>query len=146
MESILIGYVITFNWKQGYGDIILQAIILTGAIFQSLTLFTFKSKIDFSFLGPGLDIGLTALFIWGISSLIVGIQIGNLYALVGSIIFCGYILYDTHKIIHTLSHDDYVSAAIHLYLDVLNLFLDLLKLLKYLDSLKANKNEKKKTS
>ena len=37
--------------------------------------------------------------------------------------FCGYILYDTSNLIHKYGVDDYVPAALELYLDVLNLFL-----------------------
>ena len=52
--------------------------------------------------------------------------------LVGSLIFSGYILYDTSMIMHCYGPDDYVMAAIQLYLDIINLFLYLLELLRML--------------
>lgn len=43
-----------------------------------------------------------------------------------SVLFCGYILYDTNQLIKKHSYDEYIRAAISLYLDVINLFLNLL--------------------
>ena len=52
-----------------------------------------------------------------------------LYALAGSLVFCIFIIYDTYLITRKLGYDDYIVAAIELYLDMLNLFLFLLSLL-----------------
>lgn len=49
-----------------------------------------------------------------------------MYGALGTIVFCGYIVYDTDLLIERHSQDnDYILAAAELYLDVLNLFLDL---------------------
>lgn len=45
------------------------------------------------------------------------------YAAIGALIFMGYIVYDTHMIIKTYGLDEFVWAAVALYLDVINLFL-----------------------
>ncbi|KAM5563663.1 hypothetical protein ABKV19_018334 [Rosa sericea] len=45
-----------------------------------------------------------------------------MYGIVGCIIFCGYIVYDTDKLIKRHHYDDYMLAAIELYLDAINLF------------------------
>jgi FtsH-binding integral membrane protein len=63
--------------------------------------------------------------------------------IVGIITFCGYVVYDTENLIKRYKHDEYISAAIVLYLDILNLFLKLVrwkrrllaKIEKMLDSL-----------
>ena len=44
----------------------------------------------------------------------------------------GYILYDTSLIMHHLGPDDYIIGAVTLYLDIINLFLYLLELLRML--------------
>ena len=44
-------------------------------------------------------------------------------------IFCIFIIYDTYLITSKLGYDDYIIAAIELYLDIVNLFLFLLSLL-----------------
>ena len=52
--------------------------------------------------------------------------------LFGALIFVGYILYDTSLLMHHLGPDDYIIAVVTLYLDVINLFLYLLELLRML--------------
>jgi len=129
VESVLVGTVTTAYAAAGMQGIVLEAVFLTGAIFLGLTIFTFQSKIDFSFLGAGLSMGLGALILWGLFAMIFGIQTGYVYALLGCIIFSGYILFDTWLIMDKLSPHEYVLAAIMLYLDIINLFLYLLQLL-----------------
>ena len=53
----------------------------------------------------------------------------QVYALVGSVIFSLYIVFDTWLITKTLSYDEYILGAINLYLDLINLFLFILRLL-----------------
>ena len=52
------------------------------------------------------------------------------YSGAGALIFSAYILVDTQKLMTTFSLDDEVSAAIALYLDILNLFLFILRILQ----------------
>ena len=106
-----------------------------GALYISITLFTVFSKIDFSFLAPLLcALGLVFL-VWG---LILGLafSIGGfsrdwhiVWAVLGVILFTGYIIYDTYMIVTHLGIDDYVIAAVELYLDFINMFLVILALL-----------------
>ena len=51
------------------------------------------------------------------------------FAIFGVALFTGFILYDTYMILTKLGVDDYIIAAIELYLDVINLFLMILQLL-----------------
>lgn len=57
-----------------------------------------------------------------------------IYGAVASIIFCGYIIFDTDNIIKRYSYDEYIWAAVSLYLDIINLFLNLMQLLRAADS------------
>lgn len=57
-----------------------------------------------------------------------------IYGCLASIIFCAYIVYDTDNLIKRHSYDEYIWAAVSLYLDVINLFLSLLTLLRAADS------------
>ena len=52
-----------------------------------------------------------------------------LYALAGSLVFCIFIIYDTYLITRKLGYDDYIVAAVELYLDIINLFLRILHVL-----------------
>lgn len=129
VEAFLVGSVTTAYCASGQRGIVLEAVFLTGAIFIGLTMFTFQSKIDFSFLGAALSMGLGALILWGFFAMIFGVQTGYVYALLGCIIFSGYILFDTWLIMDRLSPHEHVLGAIMLYLDIINLFLYLLQLL-----------------
>eukprot|EP00584_Thalassiosira_punctigera_P004288 CAMPEP_0172532524 /NCGR_PEP_ID=MMETSP1067-20121228/5549_1 /TAXON_ID=265564 ORGANISM="Thalassiosira punctigera, Strain Tpunct2005C2" /NCGR_SAMPLE_ID=MMETSP1067 /ASSEMBLY_ACC=CAM_ASM_000444 /LENGTH=284 /DNA_ID=CAMNT_0013317055 /DNA_START=30 /DNA_END=884 /DNA_ORIENTATION=- len=129
VEAFMVGTVTTAYCAAGYEGIVLEALALTGIIFVGLTVFTFQSKIDFSFCGAFLSMGLGALLLWGLFAMIFGIQTGYVYALLGCIVFSGYILFDTWLIMDKLSPHEYVLAAIMLYLDIINLFLMLLQLL-----------------
>ena len=61
--------------------------------------------------------------------------IQNLYAGAGCLIFSMYIVYGTQLIVggdhhkYQFSEDDYVFAAINIYLDIVNLFIYILQLL-----------------
>lgn len=53
-----------------------------------------------------------------------------IYGILGTIIFSGYIIYDTDNLIKRYSYDDYIWASVNLYLDILNLFLSLINVMK----------------
>lgn len=61
--------------------------------------------------------------------MIFGLQTGSVYALLGSVLFSLYIIYDTYMIAERLDPEDYIVGAIELYLDLVNLFLYILRLL-----------------
>ncbi|KAK1257424.1 BI1-like protein [Acorus gramineus] len=52
----------------------------------------------------------------------------------GAILFAAYLVYDTDNLIKRHSYDDYIWASVVLYLDILNLFLSLLNMLKGMQS------------
>ncbi|MFM9912928.1 MAG: Bax inhibitor-1 family protein [Methylophilaceae bacterium] len=101
----------------------------TGLIFVTLAGVATVSKKDFSFLGNFLFVGLV---------LLVGATFANIFfhvpalslALSGIsiLIFSGYILYDVSRIVQG-GETNYVMATLALYLDIYNLFVNLLSLL-----------------
>ncbi|XP_024522064.1 BI1-like protein isoform X1 [Selaginella moellendorffii] len=139
------------------GDVLLEALILTATVALALTAYTFwavKQGHDFSFLRPYLFVSLVVLVLWGIiqvcayrtSQLILscfcGFQIffplgpvsGTIFAAITTVIFSAYIIYDTENLIRRFTFDEYIWASVSLYLDILNLFLALLNLLRGLQS------------
>ena len=54
---------------------------------------------------------------------------GGVYSLLGALIFSGFIIFDTWQITERFGYDDHILASITLYLDILNLFLFILRLL-----------------
>jgi len=111
--------------------IVLQALLITLGVFLGLTLFTFQSKYDFSGMGPWLFGGLMALMMTGVVGIFIpfGRTMDMVYAGGGCLLFSGYIVYDTYNINNRLSPDEYIMAAISLYLDFINLFINILRLL-----------------
>jgi len=57
-----------------------------------------------------------------------------IYGCLASIIFCGYIIYDTDNLIKRHTYDEYIWAAVSLYLDIINLFLSLLTIFRAADT------------
>jgi len=129
IESLLIGLVCAAYERTGAGEQILIAFGITMGLFICLTAFTMQSKIDWSFLGAGIFACLWILIIWGLIVALLGWRTSFLYSLFGAILFCLFIIYDTNQICKHLGYDDYIIAAIDLYLDILNLFLFILQLL-----------------
>jgi FtsH-binding integral membrane protein len=46
----------------------------------------------------------------------------KIFAIVGLIIFSIFIIYDTNKILQRTNNDDYISASLDYYLDIINIF------------------------
>ncbi|KAG6335953.1 hypothetical protein ID866_3129 [Astraeus odoratus] len=111
--------------------VVLQALLITLGVFLGLTLFTLQSKYDFSGLGPWLFGGLIALLMTGIVGIFIPFSrtMDLVYAILGCLLFSGYIVYDTFLITKRLSPDEYIVASLSLYLDFINLFLHILRLL-----------------
>ncbi|PPQ98710.1 hypothetical protein CVT24_003418 [Panaeolus cyanescens] len=127
MEAGTLGVAIAF-----YDNVIvLQALIITIGVFVGLTLFTFQSKYDFSGMGPFLFGGLIALVMTGFVAIFLPFNrtFDLIMAIGGTLIFSGYIVYDTYMINKRLSPDEFIMGAISLYLDFINLFLNILRLL-----------------
>jgi FtsH-binding integral membrane protein len=114
-----------------------QAFGLTLIVFGGLTLFTFISRKDFSFLGGFLFIGLMLCLGLGIIAMIFGFPSTGLellfcVAVVG--LMAGYVLYDTSRIIHRCPTDAHVSAALAIYIDFAVMFVYILRILMILNS------------
>ena len=128
-ELLIIGLVCAAFERSGQGFLVLQAVGITGAIFVGLSMFTFYSGYDFGFMGMYLFACLIGMIVWGFFISIFGFQTPYLYSLLGAMLFCGYIVYDTWQISEKYTYDDYIPASIDLYLDIINLFLYILEIL-----------------
>ena len=108
---------------------------MTMVIFYVLTLFAMQSKIDWSFLGPAIFCCVFILFFWSFFTFFLvpasSFVPRQLISLFGAIVMCLFIIYDTNNIMKHFGVDDYIIAAIELYLDVINLFRYLLMCLVF---------------
>merc|ERR1712080_209899 len=101
--------------------------------------FAFQTKIDFTMCGGILACVLMVFVIFGLLMAIlpamgVNIKILHLvYSAIGVLIFSVYLVYDTQMMMggnhkYSVSSEEYIFAAIAIYLDIINIFLYILRL------------------
>jgi len=115
---------------------LLLAGLSTLGIFSGLTLYAIQTKYDYTDKGGYLVALLLGFIMFGFFvSFTHYSAVSIVYSSLGSLIFSFYIVYDTQLIVggehrKIMFHiDDYVLAAVSLYLDIINLFLMLLDLM-----------------
>lgn len=109
-------------------QIVGTSLVATGAAFLGLSAYVHISKKDFAFLSGFLFVGLIGLLVVGLVGMffsIPGLQLVMAY--VSVLVFGGYILFDTSNILAG-RETNYISATISLYLDILNMFLAILRI------------------
>jgi modulator of FtsH protease len=101
----------------------------TGLIFFSLATIATVTKKDFSFMGKFLFIGVILLVIASLANIFFAIPALSLtISAIAVLIFSAYILFDISQIIQG-GETNYVMATMSLYLDIYNIFVNLLSLL-----------------
>ena len=101
----------------------------TGLIFFSLATIATVTKKDFSFMGKFLFIGVILLVVASLANIFFAIPVLSLtISAIAVLIFSAYILFDISQIIHG-GETNYVMATMSLYLDIYNIFVNLLSLL-----------------
>jgi len=95
------------------------ALLVTGAVFGSLTALVFFSKANLTWMGTGLWVISWAFLAVIVLGCIVGF--GSVGSLVitgfGILLMCGWTLYDTSKILHKYGEGDEMLAATMLHID-----------------------------
>ena len=101
----------------------------TGIIFFSLATLATVTKKDFSFMGKFLFIGLILLIVASLANLFFQVPAMSLtLSSIAVLLFSAYILYDVSRIVHG-GETNYVMATMGLFLNIYNLFINLLSLL-----------------
>lgn len=110
---------------------ILQAGVMTVAIFGGLTAYVFVSRRDFSFLRGMVTVGLVVVIGAGLMNIffVGSLGLGFAISVAALLLFAGFVLYDTSNIIRRYPTNEYVAGALSLYLDAFNIFLALLRIL-----------------
>lgn len=120
-------------------ETVLAAAGITCVLVIALTLFAWQTKIDFTLMSGCLFACLICLMLFGFLCYFFQSKIMNaVYCSLGVLLFSFYLVFDTQMMIGNLGDkqhriaftvDDYVFAALNLYLDIINLFLFILRLL-----------------
>ncbi|XP_037270912.1 protein lifeguard 4 [Rhipicephalus microplus] len=109
---------------------VLQAFLLTLGVTGGLTLYTFQSKRDFSTWGAGLYAFLMVLLLGSmLQFFLTSSHLEFVLSLGGAVLFSFFIIFDTHMLMHRVSPEEYILATIELYLDIINLFLHILRII-----------------
>ncbi|XP_043642947.1 protein lifeguard 1 isoform X1 [Drosophila teissieri] len=130
-ESFLLGMVA----GQYEADEVLMAVGITAAVALGLTLFALQTKYDFTMCGGVLVACLVVFIIFGIIAIFIpGKVIGLVYASLGALLFSVYLVYDTQLMLggnhkYSISPEEYIFAALNLYLDIINIFMYILTII-----------------
>ena len=110
-------------------ELVLQSLGGTALIFFGLSAYALQSKRDFSFMGGFLFAGLLVAIVAMIANIFLAIPALSLTISAAIImIMSGLILMDTSRIVHG-GETNYIRATVGLYLNIFNLFVNLLHLL-----------------
>lgn len=138
-KSLLIGF-ICINYSL---DSILLAVGITALIVVSLSLFACQTTYDFTGMGPYLFVASLVVMAFGFFFMLSSwMGFGGLgafktmnlvYSVMGAMLMSCYIVYHTQLIVggkhqRQFTVDDYAIAAINLYIDIVQLFLFILRM------------------
>jgi FtsH-binding integral membrane protein len=127
LEAYSVSVIVSFTDSK----IVLEALIFTLGIFVALSLFACQTKYDFTNWMPYLFGALWVLILFGFMAMWFPynskVELG--YGIITALIFSGYILVDTQLMMRHYHVEEEIAAAISLYLDIINLFLAILRIL-----------------
>ncbi|MES2106803.1 MAG: Bax inhibitor-1/YccA family protein [Pseudomonadota bacterium] len=118
----------TLGFSNG-ASLIMLAFGGTASIFAVMATVATVSKRDFSGMGKWLFAGLLVLILAGVANIFLQLPALQLtVSVIAILIFSAYILYDVQNVING-GETNYISATLNIYLDLYNIFVNLLSLL-----------------
>ncbi len=115
------------------GEIVMQAMGGTAAIFVGLSAYAVTTKKDFSFMGGFLMVGILLAFLASLAAIFFEIPALSLtVSATFVLLMSGLILFETSNIIHG-GETNYVLATVTLFVSIFNLFTSLLHLLGFMN-------------
>lgn len=115
-------------------ETVLIAVGITAVVVIAITIFAFQTKYDFTGMGTYLFVFSIVLLAFGFLTIFLHSKILNLvYAALGAVLFSFYLVFDTQLMLggkhkYSISPEDYIMAALNLYIDIIQLFLMILRL------------------
>ena len=115
-------------------EAVLMAIGIVAVVTLCITLFVFQTKYVFTMCSGFLFVALIVLICFGFLTILFhSIIIRLVFASVGALIFCIWLMVDTQLMMggkkrYEISPEEYIFAALNLYVDIVTLFLYILKI------------------
>jgi len=127
-ESVMVATCCSYYDPQ----VVIMAGTLTAAVTISLTIYAFTTKTDFTFCGALLFVLICLMLFFGMFCFIFGRALHTFYCVLGVLVYSLYLIYDTQLVMGKYGTeyqiDDYIIAAIMIYIDIIHIFLYLLQL------------------
>ncbi len=110
-------------------EILATAALITTVLFGGLTATIMLTKADMNWMGKYLMFGGIALFgIAIVGAFMGGTGMGIWFPILGAVLMCGYILYETSAMMHHMRTDQYVAASLALFSSLATLFYYILRI------------------
>ncbi len=125
--------VLSLYFGYGMGHVVFKALIGSAIIFLSLSAYTLVTGKNFNFLGAFLFVGLIVGLLAMVGAMLF--QMPALQVVCSTaflLIFSGYVLYDTSRILHG-EETNYIIATMNLFLNLINIFISLLNIISAFD-------------
>ena len=118
-------------------NVVIMAFATTTVVFSGISIYAAKSKRNFSFLGGFLLAALLAMVAIGLFNMFFPLSSTGMlaYSFIGVVVFSGYVLFDVSRMKHHgVRAEEVPLMALNLYLDFINLFVSILRILGILSS------------
>jgi FtsH-binding integral membrane protein len=126
MLSRMIGHILHFS---NGASLIMTAFGGTAIVFATMASIATTSKRDFSGLSSWLFAGMMVILLAAVANIFLQMSVLNIViSAIAVVIFSAYILFDVQRIING-GETNYISATLAIYLDLYNVFVNLLSLL-----------------
>ena len=135
LEGLTLGVILNNYLAAGLGNVVVLAGGTTGGLVLVLSAYAWTTKRDLSGLGSYLFMALIGVVIASIVGIFISAPVFHLVlASITAILFSGFVLYDVQQLKYARADADPILLAIDIYLDILNLFLALLRIFTYFTS------------
>lgn len=132
--TALIGFLfgpILAMYDRSAPGIVSQAAVMSAVVFGSLTAYVFVTRKNFQFIGGFLFVGMVSLIVGSVINMLWLKNWDFSYWLAwGSLVISsGFVLYTTSNMLHEYRSNEYVSAALSLFISFFNIFMSILRIL-----------------
>jgi FtsH-binding integral membrane protein len=137
ISGITLYPIVAYYLATAGANVVVMAFASTTVVFTGVAIYATKSKQNFSFLGGFLLAALLALVAISIFNIFIPLgSTGMLaYSFIGVLVFSGYVLFDFSRMKHYgVRPEEVPLMALNLYLDFINLFVSILRILGILSS------------